>query len=177
MAETVTDEELLSILSGDDSSSVTDEQLLAIANQPVEEKPAPVFTSDQYVESPGFLPRLGITGIDTNNPIYQNLLLDPAFTSADPKEQRRMFIEAGDNTNQAIYEQQGEEVEASKAGQTVRDALSGQDDTQMRTQTSVDDEGRKQTYICPLYNSDAADERSSVDRGGRRNIKNKDTHK
>lgn len=149
MAETVTDEELLSILSGDDSSSVTDEQLLAIANQPVEEEPAPVFTSDQYVESPGFLQRLGITDIDTNNPIYQNLLLDPAFTRADPKEQRRMFIEAVDNTNQAIYEQQGEEVEASKAGQTVRDALSGQDDTQMRTQTSVDDEGRKQTYIVP----------------------------
>ena len=149
MAETVTDEELLSILSGNDSSSVTDEQLLAIANQPVEEEPAPVFTSDQYVESPSFLQRLGITDIDTNNPIYQNLLLDPAFTSADPKEQRRMFIEAVDNTNQAIYEQQGEEVEASKAGQTVRNALSGQEDTQMRTQTSVDDEGRKQTYIVP----------------------------
>ena len=32
---------------------------------------------------------------------------------------------------------------------------------------------RRQAYACLLYTSDAADERSSVDLGGRRIIKNK----
>ena len=38
----------------------------------------------------------------------------------------------------------------------------------------VEDWGRRQlAYICLLYTSDAADERSSVDLGGRRILKNK----
>ena len=37
------------------------------------------------------------------------------------------------------------------------------------------DESSEKAYLCLLYTSDAADERSSVDLGGRRIIKKKNT--
>ena len=40
-----------------------------------------------------------------------------------------------------------------------------------------DDRLKTEDYLCLLYTSDAADERSSVDLGGRRIIKKKNTEK
>ena len=158
MAETLTDQDILDILKGGDTEQLSPEDILSIVSgsgegEVSEDTKPKMFTADDYVESPGFLQRVGLTDIDTKHPIYQNLLLNPTFADAEPDEQRRMFFEAVDDTNEAIYNRQGEEVEATKAGQVVRDALSGEQDTPMRTQEGVDDEGRKQTFIVPSPSS------------------------
>mgnify|MGYP003381678054 CR=1 FL=1 len=52
------------------------------------------------------------------------------------------------------------------------------DDERLLKVTNYDDiiDAVKRVYGCLLYTSDAADERSSVDLGGRRIIKKKNTH-
>ena len=58
----------------------------------------------------------------------------------------------------------------------VKAVLFDLDDTLLSTSPLIRElEDRYVTYVCLLYTSDAADERSSVDLGGRRIFKKKQT--
>lgn len=160
MEPEVTVDDLLSIAqeSGDynpdqEESEVSLEELLSIARESGDYNPEAnnLFTADEYYAPPGLLQRMGITNIDENNPIYQNLMTDPKFREAEPKDRRRMFAEAVDDANQALYERQGEEVNVG----IVADAFG--DGTNPRVQTGVDADGQEQTYIVPAPGSRGID--------------------
>ena len=143
--ETVDFDSLFDISQDEDTSEEDFNSIFDTSQEEPDEKP-PVSIADYY-ERPSILTRLGVTGIDTENPVYKSLMTDPGFARLSPKEKRDRFIESVDATNETLYEQTGTEVEGG--GSIIR-ALGGES---VRTQVSKDAEGNKQTFIVPNPNA------------------------
>ena len=143
--ETVDFDSLFDISQDEDTSEEDFASIFDASQEEPDEKP-PVSIADYY-ERPSILTRLGVTGIDTENPVYKSLMTDPGFARLSPKEKRDRFIESVDATNKTIYEQTGTEVEGKDS---IIRALGGES---VRTQVSKDAEGNKQTFVVPNPNA------------------------
>jgi len=127
----------------------------------------PPLTISDYYERPSFLNRIGVTGVDTEHPIYKALMTDPSFANLDPSEKRDKFIQAVDDSNEKIYQQTGTAVEGD-GKQAVIEGLGGE---AMRTQVSKDAEGNKQTFIVPNPNAPNSKIINTIAGGGAQAIK------
>jgi len=97
---------------GSESNDLTIEDFNSIFNSSqAEPDERPPLSISDYYERPSFLNRMGVTGIDTEHPIYKSLMTDPSFANLDPSEKRNRFIQAVDDSNEKIYQQTGTSVE------------------------------------------------------------------
>jgi hypothetical protein len=153
---------------GSESNDMTIEDFTSIfdSNQAEPDEKPPLTISDYY-ERPSFLNRIGVTGVDTEHPIYKALMTDPSFANLDPSEKRDKFIQAVDDSNEKIYQQTGTAVEGD-GKQAVIEGLGGE---AMRTQVSKDAEGNKQTFIVPNPNAPNSKIINTIAGGGAQAIK------
>jgi hypothetical protein len=153
---------------GSESSGMTIEDFNSIfdSSQAEPDERPPLNISDYY-ERPSFLNRMGVTGVDTEHPIYKALMTDPSFANLDPSEKRDKFIQAVDDSNEKIYQQTGTAVDGD-GKQAVIEGLGGE---AMRTQVSKDAEGNKQTFIVPNPNAPNSKILNTIAGGGAQAIK------
>ena len=87
------------------------------------------------------------------------------------------FFQAEDGIRDLVRSRGLGDVYKRQTLRVLRNALDGVDiDTGIGTKDDAGNVLTDDVYTCLLYTSDAADERSSVDLGGRRIIKKKITH-
>ena len=121
-----------------------------------------IYTTEDYYDNPGgsnplstISQRAGITAIDTEHPVYKQLMTQSSFRDADPADKRRMFFDAIDKANTELYNQRGEKSETAEA--------LGLD---MRTQKVTDKDGETQTYVVPAPGAKASGRAGRIVAGG-----------
>ena len=121
-----------------------------------------VYTTEDYYDNPGgsnpiatISQRTGFTAIDTEHPVYKQLMTEPSFRDAESADKRRMFFDAIDKANTELYNQRGEKSAAAEAV--------GLD---MRTQKVTDEDGETQTYVVPAPGAKASGRAGRIVAGG-----------
>jgi len=106
---------------------LADEDEKEAPTAPVEQPEEKPFDAGQYVTPMGLLASMGITNYRTDNEVYRALSQTPEFRDADTATRRRMYNDAIDAHNLALYEAQGGNI----------------------TQQITDAEGNTRNYLVP----------------------------
>ena len=165
MADTISDEELLSAIQ----NTISDDELLAAIQDPFNDDEeeedrsyaGDVYTTEDYYDTPGdgivsnIAKATGVSAIDPDHPIYQQLMTDPEFREASDSEKRKMFYDALNSANEELYNQRGEKSQTAEAF--------GLD---MRTQKVTNEDGETQTYVVPGPSSQESGRTGRILAGG-----------